>query len=95
MVTLPATLKGPAKHSPVAPKAAPTASRTVARSVTPRLEDLDAKKGSCFACGVKTAKEAEGLLKCGSCKFALYCSRECQRSDWKKGHRLICGHLGE
>jgi hypothetical protein len=65
--------KNPAKFNPAVPASAP--------STMPLVEDLDEKKRSCFACGAKTAKEGEALLKCGSCKIAQYCSRECQRGD--------------
>jgi hypothetical protein len=45
---------------------------------------------ACFACG-KYAKDKniERLLRCGRCKYALYCDLECQRSDWKK-HKKLC-----
>lgn len=35
------------------------------------------------------------LLKCGKCKKRLFCSKECQRQDWKVGHRVYCGKSGE
>jgi MYND finger len=28
--------------------------------------------------------------RCGRCLGRMYCSRECQRDDWKKGHRIVC-----
>ena len=30
--------------------------------------------------------------KCSACKEAHYCSRKCQKSDWKK-HKQICGKI--
>ncbi len=30
------------------------------------------------------------FLKCAGCRRALYCSRECQKVDWKEG-----GHRGD
>lgn len=30
-------------------------------------------------------------LKCSKCKRARYCSRECQKSHWKAGHKKTCG----
>jgi hypothetical protein len=62
---------------------------------TPRPEDLDAKKGTCFACGAKKAEKGSNLLKCSGCRFAQYCSKECQTSEWKNGHKLICNQLKE
>jgi SET and MYND domain-containing protein len=28
-------------------------------------------------------KESETLLRCGHCKFVRYCSKDCQRGDWR------------
>lgn len=28
--------------------------------------------------------------KCAGCKQVLYCSRECQKSDWNAGHKQMC-----
>jgi hypothetical protein len=42
-------------------------------------------KNQCFCCfktGVK-------LQKCGNCNIVYYCSRECQKNDWKK-HKPDC-----
>lgn len=46
---------------------------------------------SCEACG-KTAAQAgiPVLNRCGKCKRAWYCSRECQVVDWKKKHKRRC-----
>lgn len=30
---------------------------------------------------------------CARCKKVAYCSRDCQRRDWKLVHRQVCGHL--
>jgi hypothetical protein len=30
------------------------------------------------------------LKLCGGCHSARYCSAECQREDWKMGHKAIC-----
>ena len=40
----------------------------------------------CGVCGV------EGGKKCAACEKAIYCSRECQRKDWKK-HKVVCKKL--
>jgi hypothetical protein len=87
----PGTLQ-PAPTGPAKPKAAKPKPKPKS---TPRLEDLDAKKGTCFACGAKKAEKGDDLLKCGGCRFAKYCSKECQTSDWKNGHKLICKRLKE
>ena len=30
------------------------------------------------------------LYRCGKCKFARYCSKECQSADWKQSHKIRC-----
>lgn len=42
---------------------------------------------SCVICGLTGDK----LLKCGKCKTRTYCSRECQKIDWKE-HKFTCGN---
>ena len=39
----------------------------------------------CFTCKKKFFE----LKKCGNCLSILYCSKECQRNDWKR-HKLEC-----
>lgn len=40
----------------------------------------------CFTCGTRK----ENLSQCGSCKLAKYCSKECQMTSWKTGHKKLC-----
>ena len=51
----------------------------------------DAKKepkiGICFGCNQE--KERSSLMECNRCKFAQYCSRKCQASDWND-HEKQC-----
>lgn len=47
--------------------------------------NLVAKHG-CFTCG----KETKKLKYCSNCKSVYYCSRKCQRKDWKLGHKHRC-----
>jgi hypothetical protein len=43
-------------------------------------------KMECRACG-----KSEGKMKlCSSCRIAYYCSHECQKKDWKAGHKKTC-----
>jgi hypothetical protein len=30
------------------------------------------------------------LKLCGGCRMMRYCSTDCQRKDWKLGHRVMC-----
>lgn len=41
----------------------------------------------CEICG-----KSEDIKRCAKCKVVAYCSRECQKSDWKK-HKKICPQL--
>uniref|UniRef100_A0A6A7G741 Uncharacterized protein n=1 Tax=Hirondellea gigas TaxID=1518452 RepID=A0A6A7G741_9CRUS len=41
-------------------------------------------------------KPGVSLMKCGKCQSRLYCSRECQRLDWKRAsHKSWCKASGE
>ena len=40
----------------------------------------------CAACGGSSSK----LSQCAACKTVLYCSRACQASHWKLGHKAVC-----
>ncbi len=47
-------------------------------------------KHSCLKCGNREKKDGGGkLMKCARCKSVSYCSRECQREDWKE-HKVYC-----
>lgn len=35
-------------------------------------------------------RENVRLKKCSRCKKVRYCSRKCQKTDWKSKHRTIC-----
>ena len=50
----------------------------------------------CDCCG-KTPEDLglENLLKCGNCGKAYYCGRQCQRKQWKAGHKMCCRKPGE
>ncbi|KAJ7656807.1 hypothetical protein DFH06DRAFT_1132034 [Mycena polygramma] len=50
----------------------------------------------CDACGrAESALKAKAaLLTCSGCILAKYCSKECQKQDWSKGHKNQC-HLYE
>ena len=41
---------------------------------------------SCSTCAKENAR-----FRCGNCKSAWYCSKECQVSDWKS-HKQLCNH---
>jgi hypothetical protein len=37
-------------------------------------------------CGKPGAKS-----RCGGCRTALYCNRDCQKQHWKRVHKAECG----
>jgi len=43
----------------------------------------------CF--NFKAPKERCSLKRCVGCTFMYYCSRDCQKEDWKNGHKIECG----
>lgn len=43
----------------------------------------------CTECG-KESEEEKGFPSCGRCHKAWYCSKVCQKTAWKKGHKAIC-----
>jgi hypothetical protein len=61
------------------------ANRTPDDVVRVILEFLGAQLELCGKCG----REAEKMQKCSVCKLVRYCSRECQRQDWKE-HKKSC-----
>ncbi len=61
------------------------------------------KNAKCWCCGKEntsstspaygassTVASVDGLKKCAACKMALYCSKDCQKKDWKEGHKRSC-----
>lgn len=46
----------------------------------------------CWTCGSSESKSGMKLLSCQQCKYAKYCGRDCQKSDWKK-HKKFCRHI--
>lgn len=45
------------------------------------------------ACPYHIEKPTTTLMTCKGCGQARYCSRECQKLDWKEGrHKLRCGN---
>jgi hypothetical protein len=44
---------------------------------------------SCIVCRAVATPDLQ-LQYCAQCQSALYCSKACQRKDWKKQHKKIC-----
>ena len=59
-------------------------------SIDEELASLHLRKGTCFNCG-KGDVQSGSLLRCAGCMVAEYCSKDCQRLDWKGGeHKFLC-----
>lgn len=39
--------------------------------------------------------KTENLQACSRCRAVLYCGRECQVADWKRGHKNVCARLAK
>jgi len=39
--------------------------------------------------------ETKNLQSCSRCRAVLYCGRECQVADWKRGHKNVCARLAK
>ena len=44
----------------------------------------------CANCGRTNGTEGKELKKCAGCQLVFYCSRTCQKADWRAGHRETC-----
>ncbi len=58
----------------------------------------DKGESTCCVCSsVDTDLHAEGktLYLCAGCQTAKYCSVECQRKDWKGGHKMKCNQIAK
>ncbi|XP_033728670.1 uncharacterized protein LOC117317831 isoform X2 [Pecten maximus] len=55
----------------------------------PRCRFEGDDSGFCTNCNKQAAKD-KPFLGCGKCRSAWYCSPQCQKSAWKRGHKLIC-----
>ncbi|KAK4169848.1 hypothetical protein QBC43DRAFT_38684 [Cladorrhinum sp. PSN259] len=49
-----------------------------------------AAASGCEKCGDKISKNGQELKACAKCRSVRYCSRECQKADWK-AHKKNCG----
>ena len=48
----------------------------------------------CGGCKKDSSWFSDGLMKCSKCNTKSYCSRGCQRGDWKE-HKKVCGESND
>jgi len=48
----------------------------------------------CNKCGKSPGNETEKLQFCGACKKVEYCSKDCQKKDWKD-HKTACKYFAQ
>ncbi|CAL4060328.1 unnamed protein product, partial [Meganyctiphanes norvegica] len=47
--------------------------------------------GACYSCGTMISKENDVYLwRCSGCQLVSYCSKRCQKADWKMMHKFLC-----
>ncbi|RUS25644.1 hypothetical protein BC938DRAFT_471847 [Jimgerdemannia flammicorona] len=64
--------------------------RSMLKNTGPRVLAAAIKNTmACAACKRSSAEGGGGLQLCSGCNSVLYCSKECQRADWKT-HKLAC-----
>lgn len=63
--------------------------KSVKRNTSGNCTLLAIRGYQCFRCHTHLPK----LLRCSGCQLVHYCSKECQKLDWKKGHRGTCKAL--
>ncbi|KAF2469196.1 uncharacterized protein BDR25DRAFT_230166 [Lindgomyces ingoldianus] len=56
----------------------------------PNTVNLDVKEGTCFECGATKSTNGNVLMRCARCRYAQYCSAECQKVNWSKEHKHLC-----
>ncbi|TPX31905.1 hypothetical protein SmJEL517_g04854 [Synchytrium microbalum] len=74
-----------AKHRKLTTKVARKPAQVILRD-----DALAISSSSSYICHACLVASSATLLVCARCKSARYCSKKCQASDWKSGHKLAC-----
>mmetsp|Transcript_45336 Transcript_45336/g.109788 ORF Transcript_45336/g.109788 Transcript_45336/m.109788 type:complete len:491 (+) Transcript_45336:60-1532(+) len=87
--TVRAILEGKDDHTTLCPRALPYFKNLIqlSRLLQPGNGSSTATTCSCQYCKKEDAKDK--LLTCSRCRNAHYCSKECQKADWKE-HKVTC-----
>lgn len=54
--------------------------------------DRVSKSSQCFQCQT-SAPANQSLQRCGKCRVAMYCGKECQTKHWMESHRKMCASM--
>jgi hypothetical protein len=71
------------------------AGNVAARGSTQSSTDANTALVECAVCHRRPGDPGvpATLKLCGGCHYVRYCSADCQRKDWKMGHKVICQSL--
>ncbi|CAJ1954880.1 unnamed protein product [Cylindrotheca closterium] len=78
--TLRAILEGPDEHLDI----------IVSNRLSAIVKIADLTIDVCYNCGASADSLQCLLQECSCCEKALYCSRMCQKADWRPHHKKIC-----
>ena len=73
---------------PGSPPVAPPLLTSKPLSIFSTMADPD-NLSKCTNCAKTSAESGKNLKLCAKCRTTNYCSRECQRADWKS-HKKVC-----
>lgn len=59
------------------------------KTSTPSAKKQEWPDDVCGGCGAKQRRDGEELDECSKCHKRRYCSRQCQKDDWKT-HKTVC-----
>ncbi|KAK1738049.1 hypothetical protein QTG54_011343 [Skeletonema marinoi] len=65
---------------------------TMAQNIRKMYAGHEGNVVKCSFCR-KDEPDDQEFGECSGCGLVLYCSKECQRSDWKLSHKVECGKL--
>ncbi|KAG2175635.1 hypothetical protein INT43_001282 [Umbelopsis isabellina] len=69
--------------------------RLIEAGILGRPKSYPPSPEQCSECGSKHRQGEPGksLLSCGACQSIWYCSRDCQKANYRKGHKAACASL--